>query len=422
MDLGLERAGWECVGQVEKDEYRQRVLARHWPIVPRWGDIATLDPRDLPACDLICGGFPCQDISSANAERTGLAGARSGLFWELVRVVRAVRPRWLLIENVPGLFSSPGDDRAGQDFGTVLDALDDLGYFVEWRTVDSRYYGVPQRRRRVFLAGHLGGPPTQPILFEPEGSAWGAASGVAPWPDVAVPLTSGIGGGSRHPAGRRSEDDFNLAVAGPLTSSNGGPDDNDARLDGLVASHADYAEVSRCLSARGDRIDGESDSFVVAFGYDLAQMTSGANRLQVRPGTALPLNGSGRESVAYSIRGDSLREGAAKTPSMDADGRVRLRDPGLGVTRNLAGTLGSTNDVVAYPALTVWRVRRYTPTERERLQGLPDGWTCLCGCEPYSTVACKCSDGPRERATGDAVTVPVAEWLGRRLTNIGAAA
>lgn len=385
MDRGLEGAGWECVAQVEKDEYRQRVLARHWPSVPRWGDVTTLDPRDLPECDLIAGGFPCQDISSANAERTGLAGARSGLFWELVRVVRAVRPRWLLVENVPGLFSSPGGDRTGQDFGTVLDALDDLGYFVEWRTVDSRYYGVPQRRRRVFLAGHLGGPPARPVLFESEGSPGSPATGEAPEEDIAVPLTSGIGGGRCHPAGRGQEDDFNLVAStlGGGTSRRGYADDFD-RSGGFVASRTDGAEA-RCLSAKGNRFDGDSDDFVCAFGYDLAQMTSGANLRPVRPGTALPLNGSGQESVAYTLEGTHRGTGPAHNTNYAVEG---------------------------------WRVRRYTPTERERLQGLPDGWTCLCGCEPYSTVACKCSDGPRERATGDAVTVPVAKWLGRRLVGV----
>lgn len=405
MDKGLEDSGWICVGQVEKDEYRQRVLARHWPTVPRWGDVSTLDPADLPECDLICGGFPCQDISSANAERTGLAGARSGLFWELVRVVRAVRPRWLLIENVPGLFSSPGGDRAGQDFGTVLDALDDLGYFVEWRTVDSRYYGVPQRRRRVFLAGHLGGPPARPILFEPEGSAGSAAPGEAAEADIAVPLTSGIGGGRCHPAGRRSEDDFNLVAStlGGKIPRRGYADDFD-RSGGFVASveplGAEISDVSRCLSAKGNRIDGDSDSFVVAFGYDLAQMTSGANRTQVRPGSALPLNGSGQESVAYVL-------GSHGFTTIDANEAPPLRIGNCSPeTATVSGEHGQ------------WRVRRYTPTERERLQGLPDGWTCLCGCEPYSTVACKCSDGPRERATGDAVTVPVAKWLGRRLAGV----
>jgi DNA (cytosine-5)-methyltransferase 1 len=403
MDLGLERAGWQCVGQVEKDEYRQRVLAQHWPSVPRWGDVTALDPADLPPCDLIAGGFPCQDISQANAERTGLAGARSGLFWELVRVVRAVRPRWLLIENVPGLFSSPGGERAGQDFGTVLDALDDLGYFVEWRTVDSRYYGVPQRRRRV-LAGHLGGPPAQPVLFEPEGSAGSPAPGAEAQADTAVPLTSGVGGGSCHPAGRRSEDDFNLVAStlGGGTPGQGWTGDID-RNGGFVASRTDGAEAPR-LSAKGNRFDGDSDDFVCAFGYDLAQMTSGANRTQVRPGTALPLNGSGQESVAYVL-------GSHGFTTIDRNEAPPLRIGNCSPeTVAVSGEQGE------------WRVRRYTPTERERLQGLPDGWTCLCDCEPYSTSSCKCSDGPRERATGDAVTVPVADWLGRRLANSGAAA
>jgi site-specific DNA-cytosine methylase len=98
--------------------------------------------------DLLCGGFPCQDLSVAG-QRAGLAGDRSGLFFEFARIIDAFRPRWVLVENVPGLLSSNG----GRDFGVVLGTLADLGYGVGWRILDSRFFGVPQRRRRVFIVG-----------------------------------------------------------------------------------------------------------------------------------------------------------------------------------------------------------------------------------------------------------------------------
>jgi len=102
FDAGLEAAGWACAFQVEVDPFCTKVLERHWPHVPRHRDIRGVTPTDLAAVDLLCGGFPCQDLSVAG-RRAGLAGARSGLFFEFVRVATELRPRWLLLENVPGL-------------------------------------------------------------------------------------------------------------------------------------------------------------------------------------------------------------------------------------------------------------------------------------------------------------------------------
>ena len=106
IDLGLERAGWECKWQVEIDDYCQRVLAKHWPDVPRFGDITSLDGSELAPVDMIVGGFPCQDLSVAG-KREGIKGDRSGLFFELARLLRVVRPRYVLLENVPGLLARP---------------------------------------------------------------------------------------------------------------------------------------------------------------------------------------------------------------------------------------------------------------------------------------------------------------------------
>jgi len=188
MDLGLEWAGWECRFQVEIDDWRRQVLTRHWPQVPKWKDVREF-PDHAPAyrrdgnevewqrrlgeqpCDLICGGFPCQDLSVAG-RRAGLAGERSGLFFEFARIAGELKPQWLLIENVPGLLSSA----QGLDFAIVLDTLDELGYGVAWRILNSQFFGVPQRRRRVFIVGHLGGPCPPEILFESEGGGGNPAA------------------------------------------------------------------------------------------------------------------------------------------------------------------------------------------------------------------------------------------------------
>jgi DNA (cytosine-5)-methyltransferase 1 len=145
LDLGLERAGMRCVGQVEIDEYATRVLAKHWPDVPRWRDVRDVGAHNLPACDLICGGFPCQDISEAG-KREGLTGKRSGLWSEFARLVGEVRPRFVLVENVADLLVR-GVDR-------VLGDLAALGYDAEWSIVSACAVGAPHTRERLFIVAY----------------------------------------------------------------------------------------------------------------------------------------------------------------------------------------------------------------------------------------------------------------------------
>jgi DNA-cytosine methyltransferase len=146
LDLGLERAGWEVRWQVEIDPFCRKVLGRHWPDIKKYGDIREVNPDELEPVDLVCGGFPCQDLSVAG-KRAGVAGERSGLFWEVVRIADEVRPSWLVLENVPGLLSS----NEGRDMETVLNAIEELGYIVDCDIMDAQYFGVAQRRRRVFI-------------------------------------------------------------------------------------------------------------------------------------------------------------------------------------------------------------------------------------------------------------------------------
>jgi DNA (cytosine-5)-methyltransferase 1 len=154
FDLGMEHAGWTTAWQVEWDRHCQSVLARHWPDVPRWSDVCDVDGAMLPPVDCITFGSPCQDLSVAG-KRAGLDGERSGLFFQAVRIIREMRdatehafPRWAVWENVAGALSSNG----GADFGVVLDTLADAGALViEWAVLDARWFGVPQRRRRVFV-------------------------------------------------------------------------------------------------------------------------------------------------------------------------------------------------------------------------------------------------------------------------------
>lgn len=167
LDLGLERAGMSCAWQVEINPYAQRVLKKHWPEVRRFGDITTINTDDLDPVDLICGGFPCQPHSIAG-KRSASADSRD-LWSEYVRVLWAVRPRWIVAENVPGILSS----EKGEFFGQALRDLADLGYDAEWESLPAIAFGAPHIRYRVFLVAYPHG--TRLPLPEQEREALGPA-------------------------------------------------------------------------------------------------------------------------------------------------------------------------------------------------------------------------------------------------------
>ena len=168
FDLGLEQSGHTCIGQVEIDKHAQKILKKHWPDVPLHDDVTTAikwaKEMDLIGrVDIVCGGFPCQDVSVAGKRAGAGAGTRSGLFWNAIQFAQEVKAQTIVLENVPGLLSS----NQGRDFGTVLTALADAGYrHIEWRVLDSQFFGVPQRRRRVFIIGSVTDRSTNPIFIE----------------------------------------------------------------------------------------------------------------------------------------------------------------------------------------------------------------------------------------------------------------
>ncbi len=327
FDLALERAGMRCAGQIEIDPACQSVLARHFPEVDRHDDIRTaLDwwlARPRPPLDLLCAGFPCQDLSTANTTgRSGLSGSRSGLFHQLARVACALRPRWLLLENVTGLLHC----NQGQDFQAVLDSLAQLGYGLAWTVLDAQHHGLAQQRRRVFVAGRRGAPCPFEVLFDGQPSPPGAATGPAPQEPAAA--TSPAPGAAAH---------------------------------------------------RPPHDPAEHDPEREAGGQE--------------GGAALTSSGVGPVWV------------------LQAGGWAPLywRDGGPSYTLDTAG-----RHLLAYtpPGHDQLLIRRFTPTECERLQGFPDGWTAS-GADGRPVP-----EGIRYRMLGNAVAVPVVEAIGRRLLPI----
>lgn len=269
FDLGLEAAGWNCGWQVEWDKHCQQILARHWPDVPRWSDVCDVNGAELPPVDLISFGSPCQDLSVAG-KRAGLDGSRSGLFHEAVRIIKEMRdatggvqPVWGIWENVVGALSS----NRGADFGAVLDSLADAGALVlEWAVLDARWFGVPQRRRRVFVVACFDPAVAEqcpsPLLPVGARSGWNPPQGRTPWASTARTVATGFAEG---------RDDLTVVPTVAALTANGvgtcGADDNQAQAGHLVATvfqpgtmvrlgggvwHDGYAPTLRAEAHNGD--------------------------------------------------------------------------------------------------------------------------------------------------------------------------
>lgn len=176
FDLGFERAGWECVGQVEIDKHARSVLDKHWPDVVKHDDVVTAkewaDECGLVGeVDVVCGGFPCQPFSVAG-KRLGRDDLRGNLFWNALEFTLHVKAHTLVLENVPGLLTAD----QGRTFGEIISDLAQAGFdHIEWRVVDSQFFGVAQRRKRVFIVASSRDFGGRPVLVEREGLRWDPA-------------------------------------------------------------------------------------------------------------------------------------------------------------------------------------------------------------------------------------------------------
>jgi DNA (cytosine-5)-methyltransferase 1 len=339
--LALERAGfqirWQAEveleergprkGQPKRRQRNQEVLARHFPSAHQLGDVRSVNRATAEPVDLIAGGFPCQDVSIAG-RRAGLAGARSGLWWEFHRVLAELLPRWVLVENTPGLLSS----NDGRDMGAVLGALADLGYGYAYRVLDAQHFGLAQRRQRLFIACHLGAPwgaPAQ-VLLEPDRSTGDPAPRRQTAP-VAAALTARGAGGGRGPGGVDDNDARGgRLVVGPLLA--GSPESYRIGAEEAANGHL----IANALTAHhAPRNDPEVETFVVV--ADTISAGCGNGRRQE----------DDRNLVAHTLTAegaDGSEDGTGRgTPLVIA--RTLRADPGgTGQAHNttyIAGTLRS---------------------------------------------------------------------------------
>jgi DNA (cytosine-5)-methyltransferase 1 len=173
FDIGFEAAGFKTAWQVEINPICRAVLADRFPHARQFDDVRNCGAHNLSYVDVLTGGFPCQDVSVMGRQR-GLAGSRTGLFFEVIRIINELRPEWVVLENVTGLLSS----NDGEDFQTVIQSLAQCGYLGYWRVLNAQYFGLPTKRRRVFLVAGRGKHPPFELLADagPVGTFSGAAS------------------------------------------------------------------------------------------------------------------------------------------------------------------------------------------------------------------------------------------------------
>jgi DNA (cytosine-5)-methyltransferase 1 len=179
FDVGFENAGYRTAWQVELNPVNRAVLADRFPHAQQFEDVRHCGAHNLCPVDVLTAGFPCQDISIAGKNPIGLRGERSGLFWEVIRILKEIQPRWVVLENVVNLLAI----NDSQDFETVIRALAQCGYVGLWRVLNAQYFGVPQQRRRLFLVAGLGRMPPMELLADTAPvDAIPPASGAIQWP------------------------------------------------------------------------------------------------------------------------------------------------------------------------------------------------------------------------------------------------
>jgi len=354
--------GWEPQWFSEIEKFPSAVLAHHYPNTPNLGDMTAFKEWPNDPIDVLVGGTPCQSFSVAGL-RKGLSDPRGNLMLTYLAIAARYQPNWLVWENVPGVLSS----NRGRDFGTFLGALAELGYGFAYRVLDAQYFGVAQRRRRVFVVGYIGDwKRAAAVLFERESL-------------------------SGHPAPSRQTRE---EVAGTVTTRSGNGGGGGLGTDEACAGYlqpAWPAKVASTLNAAFAEKQGLEDQHINGGAPLFVPQSTGPLTAGMGKG---PRGTEGVESnhvIAFPAEMSGTQAASAKNIS-----------PALSVKH----TTALASDL---------QVRRLTPTECERLQGFPDSYTQI----PYrNKPAESCPDGPRYKAMGNSMAVPVMRWIGERINMV----
>ncbi len=427
--------GWEPQWFSEIEQFPSDVLKHRFPTVPNLGDMTTINQNpiaDERPIDLLVGGTPCQSFSVAGL-RKGLDDPRGNLMLTFLSIADKLRPKWIVWENVPGVLSSNG----GKDFGTFLGALGELGYGFAYRVLDAQYFGVAQRRRRVFVVGYLGDwRVAAAVLFERESLQGNTKPSRKKREEVTANAEGSVGEAGSWWDGSQ--------VAGTLTKQNA----NGAQR---MPDKDNFGAILQQPFRKVRRAQSDSD-------FETWEKDETANTINCFDVGDVRSTNVVAQPIAFKVRGGCEgggkgylgQEEQAFTISTMQD--QQIAQP-IGINGNIAGTIdanyfkgcGSANfgerDVVAQPiavdtynyttndhttqtirsqsdtehigaVLHLMAIRRLTPKECERLQGFPDDWTKI----PYrNKEADQCPDGPRYKACGNSMAVPVMRWIGQRI-------
>ena len=398
--VAWHQLGFKPVGFSEIEKFPSQVLTHHYPNVNNYGDMTKYKEWDIGTIDILVGGTPCQSFSVAGL-RQGMQDPRGNLALTYCGILDRFKPKWFVWENVPGVLSSNG----GRDFGSFLGAVAELGYGFAYRVLDAQNFGVPQRRRRVFVVGCLGDwRRAAEVLFEPGSLCWDIKTSRKKGQDVAACASS-----STSVSVNNHEECLTAfretLVAGTIKASGG------------VLAGGSETFVTKVYESH------PNDSRIKEMGNTCQTVTSrwgtgGGNvpiALQGAGASSQNANGSGyKEDLMYTlncvdVHGVCLPINTMTMlgrPSDDANPRMGL---GIGKDGEPQNTLTKAHSHAVYHQSAV---RRLTPIECERLQGFPDGYTDI---QPNGKPT---ADGSRYKALGNSMAVPVMKWIGERIKQV----
>jgi DNA (cytosine-5)-methyltransferase 1 len=450
--VGWHSLGWQPVAFSEIEKFPCSALAHHYPDVPNWGDMTKFKEWPDANVNVLVGGTPCQSFSVAGL-RKGLADPRGNLMLTYLAIAAKYSPEWLVWENVPGVLSSNG----GRDFASLLRGIRQLGYGFAYRILDAQYFGVPQRRRRVFVVGCAGGwQRAAAVLFERHSLQRHIAprreAGKGFTHSVAPSLTSSGRGVERGGDTRGQDPVIACDVAGALdTQCGGGKLTHQSVVNGHVLPVMGTL-TTRTFTALGAR-DIEEGALVPMIshslrgeGFDASEDGTGRgtplvpiqNALRGKSQNGLGIGEGGepmytldkasQHAVAFAHQAggtqttlgyDSARGTAPTLPKCQTLAVAMFKSGqgaaarSIGYSEHLAPTLPSSDEGNRTPTLLqAMQVRRLTPRECERLQGFPDDYTQV----PYRNKPA--ADGPRYKALGNSMAVPVMAWIGKRIQQV----
>ena len=424
-----EPLGWEPVAFSEIEPFPAAVLKHHWPEVQNLGDMTKHEQWNIPSgtVDLLVGGTPCQSFSVAGL-RQGLKDPRGNLMLTYLAIAERLKPQWLVWENVPGVLSSNG----GKDFGSFLGALGELGYEWAYRVLDAQWFGVAQRRRRVFVVAHLGkGNLAAKVLFESESVRRDTAPSREARQGIATNVEAGLGvsptitqcKGSRggcsdealmeikavHDALAQSHWNNPSAPSDTLLARDykgiGNQDLTSGRL--LVPAIPIHDQATRNTGKRGDKQDGKGNGLGVGKPGDPCPTLTKGDKHAI----AFPATMSGTQCAKTKNLSPAICSANQTAVAVDCYNKT-IGEKSQSISSS-ASDINHTGGVIN-PADRM-AVRRLTPRECERLQGFDDDHTMI----PWrNKPADQCPDGPRYKALGNSMAVPCMAWIGKRIERI----